>query len=307
VSQILSRVPRGGVGARSDGRQIHPLPDAATGRPNARTDAPRAHASEILFVDPTVSDLGTILRNLRPEVEAILLDAKRPAARQMARALEGRDGLAAVHVIAHGAPGRVSFAGGEWSEETLGRDAGELAAVGRALEEGGELRLWSCETGKGAGGAAFIEGLERATGADVAASRGLVGAAALGGAWEVANKVPRFPQQSPLTGGGLEVYGGLLVGVRRIISGDVPYDPADNVTYVVVNSRDKRVVATFSLPGHANIPKFSITVTVPSENENYQAGRLDESGKFIPADFIISQTSPLGAGRTNASEAPHGA
>src|SRR5216684_7184805 len=86
--------------------------------------------------------------------------------------------------------------------------------------------------------------------------------------------------------------------IRRIVAGDVPHDPADNVTYVVVNSSDKQVVATFSLPGHANIPKFAITVTVPSATETYEAGRLDEHGKFIPANFTISETSPF-TGPTN--------
>jgi hypothetical protein len=97
----------------------------------------------------------------------------------------------------------------------------------------------------------------------------------------------------PLTAAGVRGYAGLLAGVYRIVSGDVPYDPAENVGYVVVNSRDKRVVATFSLPGHPNIPKFSITVTVPSTTETYEAGRLDEHGRFIPANFTISETSPF--------------
>jgi hypothetical protein len=80
---------------------------------------------------------------------------------------------------------------------------------------------------------------------------------------------------------------------RRIVSGDVPHDPAENVKYVVVNSRDKSVVATFFLPGHAaNVRKFSIVVTVPSATETYEAGRLDERGKFIPANFTISETAP---------------
>ncbi len=75
---------------------------------------PRGMIREILFVDPLVPDLGSVLGNLRPEVEAIMLDRRSPAARQIAAALEGREGLDAVHVMAHGAPGRVSFAAGEW-------------------------------------------------------------------------------------------------------------------------------------------------------------------------------------------------
>jgi hypothetical protein len=60
--------------------------------------------SEILFVDPSVSDLDVILGNLRAEVEAIVLDASHRPAHQMAAAIEGRYGLEAVHIIAHGAP-----------------------------------------------------------------------------------------------------------------------------------------------------------------------------------------------------------
>lgn len=92
----------------------------------------------------------------------------------------------------------------------------------------------------------------------------------------------------------------------RIISGDVPYDPSENVTYVVVNSRDKRVVARFSLPGHANIPKFAITVTVPSGSETYEAGRLDGHGEFIPANFTISDSFPSSSAPMKAWETRHG-
>src|SRR5205823_1093649 len=123
--------------------------------------------SEVLFIDPAVSDVRTILAELRPGVKPVLLDAARPAAAQMAAALADRRDLAAVHIIAHGAPGRVGFAAGDWSLETLARDAGDLAAIGRALAEDGDLRLWSCETGRGDVGAALVEALEAAMGAYV--------------------------------------------------------------------------------------------------------------------------------------------
>src|SRR5262245_51954424 len=114
---------------------------------------------EIVFIDPAVSDVSTILAELRPGVEPLLLDYARPAARQIAVALAERRNLAAVHIVAHGAPGRVGFAAGEWSFETLKREAGDLAAIGKALGANGDLRLWSCETGCGAAGKAFIEAL----------------------------------------------------------------------------------------------------------------------------------------------------
>jgi hypothetical protein len=48
-----------------------------------------AAAREILFLDPGVSDIETLLAHQRSEVEAILLDPVRPAARQIAAAVAG--------------------------------------------------------------------------------------------------------------------------------------------------------------------------------------------------------------------------
>jgi hypothetical protein len=69
-------------------------------------DLALGHASELLFVDPSISDLGMFLGNLRPRVEAIVLDRVAPPARQMVVALEGRDGLDAVAVTGRVADAR---------------------------------------------------------------------------------------------------------------------------------------------------------------------------------------------------------
>src|ERR1700683_4610717 len=102
-----------------------------------------SYVSEFLFVDPSVDDIETILCGLRPGVEAKVLDACVPAARQVALALEEVRDLDAVHFIARGASGRVNFAAGEWSLATLARDAESLAAIGRSLATRGERGLWS--------------------------------------------------------------------------------------------------------------------------------------------------------------------
>ena len=164
-------------------------------------------ATEILFVDSRVADIATLLAGVRPEVEPILLSQGRPAARQMAEALAGRAGLGAVHVVAHGEPGRVHFAAGEWSAATLAGQARDLSAIGQALGEGGGLRLWSCYAGAGAAGEALVAGLGAATGADVAAASGLVGAPALGGQWALDADDGVAP---PLTEAGVAAYAGVM-------------------------------------------------------------------------------------------------
>jgi hypothetical protein len=56
-----------------------------TDRPNGSTGAPRPRAYELSFIDPSMSDLGTIFRNGRPESEAIMSGAARPGMRQPER------------------------------------------------------------------------------------------------------------------------------------------------------------------------------------------------------------------------------
>ena len=87
------------------------------------------HVSEILFVDTLVDDVETILRGVRPGIEARVLEPTTPAAQQIAAALADRRDLAAVHLIAHGAPGRVNFASGEWSIAALDDEAESFAAT----------------------------------------------------------------------------------------------------------------------------------------------------------------------------------
>ena len=141
--------------------------------------------TEVAFIDPAVADLDVLLGGLRPEVEPILLNATEPAPRQMARALAGRRGLEAIHIIAHGAPGEVSFAAGALSADSVDEHAADLAALGARLGPNASLMLWTCETGQGERGQDFVAALASASGAQVAAATRLVGAAARGGRWEL--------------------------------------------------------------------------------------------------------------------------
>src|SRR5262249_42700772 len=124
---------------------------------------------EIVFIDPSVPDLNTILGNLRLGVEAIVLDTTWPVSRQMAAALKNRQGFSVVHIVAHGAPGRLNFSGGEWSLQTLEEEAGDFAAIRQALSERSDLRVWSCDTGAGTKGRVFVERLACAINAPIAA------------------------------------------------------------------------------------------------------------------------------------------
>src|SRR3989337_2533678 len=94
--------------------------------------------SEIAFIDRGLSDLPSMLKGLRADVEAVVLDPTRDAMSQIAAALRGRAGLDAIHILAHGQPGEVAFSSGALSLATLDEHADDLAVIGRALSEVGQ-------------------------------------------------------------------------------------------------------------------------------------------------------------------------
>ena len=143
------------------------------------------HYNEIAFIDPFVPHLDALLAGIQRHVEPIVLSQAEPAVRQMARSIEGRSELDAIHVIAHGRPGEVTFTAGAMSAETLHENILELAHLGAALKSNGGVYLWACEVGRDNRGAAFVDELERLTGARVAAAINPIGASSLGGTWSL--------------------------------------------------------------------------------------------------------------------------
>ena len=273
--------------------------DARTDRSSAHRNLPRqddavTRPSEILFIDPAVPDIDVLLSGVRSGVEAIVLDAERPAARQMADVLAGHRCLDAVHVVAHGAPGRVKFASGEWSMATLAEQADDLAAIGEALGERGGLRLWSCHAGAGASGAAFTGGLAKVTGTAVDASIGRVGAADRHGAWQLAARTSAVAARPPLTAAGVASYPGVFdVNDYIEVSGTLAFQasPTVNFYFVVVNNV---VVGEFEVPSGTLNPSgstFDLNVEVSSAGPITIADIYNTTGGLAPATWAVGGPS----------------
>ena len=178
------------------------------------------NALEIAFVDPGIADVGALISGCRPGVEVFLLSPTRPALQQIARAVEGRT-PGVVHIIAHGRPGEVNFASGALTLDMLARCTADLSGIGNALGDHGSLLLWSCDTGQGARGKAFVEALAHATGVPVAASSNPVGSADLGGGWDLDERQGAAHVLAPLTNLGAASYSGLLAVVNATAREDL--------------------------------------------------------------------------------------
>ena len=142
---------------------------------------------ELVFLDAGIDDFEMLLHDLLGRgVEVRVLDAERDGVEQIGEILAAYDrNLDTVHLVSHGSDEGVQL-GNTWlTLESLPERAESLAAWRGALRGSADLLLYGCDLAGSSEGKALVDALATLTGADVAASTDLTGAAALGGDWDL--------------------------------------------------------------------------------------------------------------------------
>ena len=93
--------------------------------------------------------------------------------------------LSAVHIVSHGAPGRVFLGTSVLDMSALDIYQETVGQWGHSLSENGDIFLYGCSVGYGKLGAEFVDQFATITGADVAASINPTGNMELGGDWQL--------------------------------------------------------------------------------------------------------------------------
>ncbi|MEP3628915.1 MAG: DUF4347 domain-containing protein, partial [Hyphomicrobiales bacterium] len=143
-------------------------------------------ANEIVFIDGNVPDIEVLLAGIDPDIEVVILNTDTDGVEQIASHLEGRSNIDGIHIIAHGRPGTLDLGTAKLTEASINnKHADEIATIRAALSENADFLIYGCNFADQARGESAVEALALATGADVAASTDLTGAAALGGDWDL--------------------------------------------------------------------------------------------------------------------------
>ncbi|MBK1840759.1 DUF4347 domain-containing protein [Azospirillum sp. YIM B02556] len=137
---------------------------------------------EVAFIESNVADRQILMNGVTAGVEVVLLDSGQDGLSQMAQWAQTHTGYDAVHVISHGGEGRIYLGALTLDTATAEARGADLAALGSALTENGDLLLYGCDVATNAG-QGFVAAIAAATRADVAASINETGAARLGGDW----------------------------------------------------------------------------------------------------------------------------
>jgi len=168
-------------------------------------------AREILFVDASIDNYQALIRDIDSGVEVHVLSGGNWAA-QIQAVLGRRDGdVAAIHIVSHGAAGKLVLGGESVTAGNLDGYTRVWNAMQQALTDDGDLLIYGCDVAAGAEGRAFVDTLSRLTGADVAASADVTGVAALGGDWHLEYASGDVDTDAAITSAVDDDFGGILV------------------------------------------------------------------------------------------------
>jgi VCBS repeat-containing protein len=201
-----------------------------------------ATSHDIVFIDGSVPDLQTLVDAVKPGDSVYILTGDRDGVQQVADVIaqNGLHDLSSIQIVSHGNQGEIQLGSSVVTDANLSNFSAALAQIGSALKPGGDLLLFGCDVGSGAGGQQFISDLSTLTGgAHVAASTNPTGAAALGGDWTLEATTGTIDASSAFDASSLALYPDLLNNETLTVSqstvGTNPIDPngTDIVTTTV--------------------------------------------------------------------------
>ncbi|UVT18916.1 MAG: cadherin domain-containing protein [Nitrospira sp.] len=176
----------------------------------AAYDTPMAR-QEIAFLSPSVRDYQHLLNGISSNVEVVVLDPTRDGVTQIAETFATRTSVDAVHLIAEGTEAELHLGASMITQESLSTTyAQQFRQIGQSLTQRADILVYGCNFGRGKAGQLAISTLASLTGADVAASTDLTGAAGLGGDWTLEVNTGVIESDIAVTAQGQTVYGEVL-------------------------------------------------------------------------------------------------
>ncbi|MEL7486714.1 MAG: choice-of-anchor L domain-containing protein, partial [Pseudomonadota bacterium] len=241
---------------------------------------------EVVFIDTAVgADAGALLANVNPNADVYFLDSSRDGVEQIAEILSQYENVEAVHIVSHGEQGRLFLGDDVLDLESMrGEHADELATIGRALSETGDILIYGCDFTGDDIGLEAARTLSDLTGADIAASSNDTGAARLGGDWVLETQIGVVATSAIVADG----FQGLLA--------PLVVTPVDGVTTTALT------LAQEILGTDVNIVSATLT------GDNAQAGLFSGATGFTPEflafdeGIVLSSGSVTDLDTTNSSD-----
>ena len=228
---------------------------------------------EIAFIDSRVQDSQTLIADLRPGVQLVILDPNMDGIAQITQALQNAGTVSSVHILTHGAPGELFLGSTALTGDVLMARSGDISGWHANLTAGADILIYGCDVAQGSVGQQFVQSFAKVTGADVAASTDATGGASKGGNWTLETATGPIEAVTVLTAEGVADYQSLLAvpsvtGIQRQTPSTAT-SSADTVTFRVTFSEAVQNVDgtdfTFA-PGSVNGATIQLVTPVAGSN-----------------------------------------
>ena len=166
----------------------------------------------LVFIDPNISDYEQLIAGVKPDLDVVVIDDQVDGISQITQALISRRGLSSLHIVTHGAAGKLWLGDGLVSSSTLNQSREALQSWAAALAPDADILLYGCHVAAEDVGERFVQLLSLLTGANVAASNTLTGSVALGGNWELEVKIGQVETPLAFEAETMKAYNAVLAG-----------------------------------------------------------------------------------------------
>ncbi|MEH2109075.1 DUF4347 domain-containing protein [Nostoc sp.] len=147
----------------------------------------RANERILVFVDARVEHYQYLISGIKLDTKALILHQQEDGVKQITQILSEYSDVESIHIVSHGAPGKIYLGNTELSLDTLKDYNRELQTWFERIPEDAKpaLVLYGCNVAAGDAGTEFLEKLHQLTEATIYASSTLVGNSMRGGNWNL--------------------------------------------------------------------------------------------------------------------------
>jgi Ca2+-binding RTX toxin-like protein len=171
----------------------------------------------IIFIDTRVADYQSLIANIQPDTEVVILDPTKDGITQITESLLGKQ-YDSLHIVSHGSAGSLQLGSNYLNSGNLSQYESQLKQWKASLTEDADILLYGCDVAAEETGVGFVQQLSQMTGADVAASNDLTGNDSLGGDWDLEVKTGSIEAPLAFSQQVIEEFGSVL---NTPVAGDV--------------------------------------------------------------------------------------
>ena len=273
---------------------------------NPATSTSNTHS--IVFIDMAVEDYSGLVNGVLDNTQVFLLDSTDNGVEQITEILGSYTGenLTNIHLVCHGAPGCLQLGNTHLGLDTLKEYSQQLQQWQKIFlasaksDNPWNLLIYGCKVAFGDAGAEFVEKLHQLTGANIAASRKLIGNAALGGNWELEVCTADMEVNLAFAETTREAYAGVLATFTVNNTGDTDDGNANNgittlreaINLANATPGDDTItfggIFTDTTPDVITLTSGQLTITDDVTILGTGASKLTVSGKNASTIFEIS-------------------